>query len=191
LNHRQIKEDALKRFFAVLFLALFGCGLTAPSYAGELGLFVNRPVPYGKCVGGELGQKCTGWGLGASYTVNLKDNLFAYGEVGYHRLPNSQDVIGLSPMKVLEGSLNLKYRTCGRYKVKPYILLGLGLAQVSFEIDTMVNQQTSSSTELVLRGGAGLDFSITKKTTLFAEAFAFESHNVSMIPLRAGIRFNL
>lgn len=181
----------MKRFFLVLFTALVGVGLTSPSYAGEFSIFGNRPVPFGDSAGGADGQKCTGWGAGASYTMNIKNNLFWYVEGAYHELPNVENYSWLSPMKVTEGSINLKYRTCGRYMVKPYILFGVGLAQVDMDVDTPTIHETVTSTELTLRAGGGLDFSLTQKFGLFAEAFAFESHNVSMIPLRVGIRVAL
>ena len=101
------------------------------------------------------------------------------------------DLYWLSSMKVLEVSANLKVRTNDKYKVVPYALLGLGVAEIGIEVDSAEAKATLSSTEVTMKLGGGIDVAASKRWGLYAEAFAWNSKYVTMIPARAGVRFTL
>ena len=181
----------MKRLRLMVAMMLVLSGMTACAIANDISVFGGSPFPHAHSNGGEYGQRSGGWEAGASYSMPIKKGLDFYVEGGYHQLPNAVTYKWLSSMKVLEGSANLKIRTCDRHALKPYVLLGVGLADISFLIDTGVTHVTMSSTEFAIRGGGGFDYITGKKWNLFIEGLLYETINLDMIPVRAGIRLPL
>ena len=172
---------------AALVLAL-SAGAAA---ADGVGLLLGSPFPHGRSEGGLYGQKKGGWELGAAYNRHWTDSVDVVFEAAYRQMPNAEDIPWMSSMKIAEFSTNLKVRTNNQYKVVPYALLGLGLAEIGIEVDSAEAKATLSSTEVTMRLGGGIDVAASKRWGLYAEAFAWNSKYVTMIPARAGVRFTL
>lgn len=175
------------RMMAMLVLCLSAQALSA----GNLSILAGSPFPYGRSEGGWEGQKKGGWEIGASWGTHWTDSVDVVFEAAYRQMPNAVDLSWLSSMKVLEVSANLKVRTNNQYKVVPYALLGLGLAEIGIEVDSAEAKATLSSTEVTMKLGGGIDVAASKRWGLYAEAFAWNSKYVTMIPARAGVRFTL
>jgi opacity protein-like surface antigen len=182
----------LKRTISVLAVLMMLSGAAVNAMANEVSIFGGTPIPHGKTDGGLYGQKKWGWQVGVGYTMPLQESLFLRLEGVYGQIPNAVDYDWLSPMKVLEGSVNLKIRTCDRYSVKPYVLMGMGLAEINVLVDHASVEMTSSSTEMTLRVGLGLDVVPGDgEWGLFVEGMAWESYYLSLVPVRAGVRLSL
>lgn len=180
-------RSVILRTVAVLMLAL-AAGVTA---AGDLSLIGGSPFPHGRSEGGLYGQKKGGWEVGAGWGFHWVDSVGVVVEAAYREMPNAVDLAWLSSMKVAEVSANLKVRTNDKYKVVPYALVGLGLAEIGIEVDSAEARATLSSTEVTMKLGGGVDVLATKRWGLYAEAFAWNSKYVTMIPARLGVRFTL
>jgi len=174
-----------------MIVALFLCLSVQALSAGNLSILAGSPFPYGRTEGGWEGQKKGGWEIGASWGTHWTDSVDVVFEAAYRQMPNAVDLSWLSSMKVLEVSANLKVRTNDKYKVVPYALLGLGVAEIGIEVDSAEAKATLSSTEVTMKLGGGIDVAASKRWGLYAEAFAWNSKYVTMIPARAGVRFTL
>jgi len=77
--------------------------------------------------------------------------------------------------------------------VMPYLLAGVGVAHVNILVDQEREDihVTSSSTEMAIHAGAGLDFGVNDKMGLFVEAMIWESYYISLVPVRGGLRLML
>lgn len=181
----------MKRFHILWMAMLLIFGTATMTLANEIGIFGGTPIPNGQTADQTHGQKRGGWQVGLQYYIPLRESLSCYFELDYAHIPNREDYDWLSPMKLLEGAFCFKVHTCNRYEVKPYILMGAGLAEINFLIDYDPVHVTSSSTELAVRLGGGLDYTASDRLSVFAEAMLWESHYQSLIPVHAGIRFAL
>ncbi len=183
----------MKRFIAVAAI-LAAVGLSTPAFAvDELGLFVGATVPRGETAEeGTYGQK-TGWEAGAFFLRPLNRSIALRADLSHRQLPNKVEIEGVSPMKITELAIHAKIRTCDRYSVMPYLLAGVGVAHVNILVDQEREDihVTSSSTEMAIHAGAGLDFGVNDKMGLFVEAMIWESYYISLVPVRGGLRLML
>jgi opacity protein-like surface antigen len=166
----------------------------APVFAGnEIGILTGASIPRGQTTeDGVYGQK-TGWEAGVFFLRDLNRTLDVRVDLSHRQLPNEVEIKGVSPMKITELALNAKIRTCDKQSVKPYLLAGVGVAHLNVLVDLEREEvhYTSSSTELAIHAGAGLDLDLSGKVDLFVEAMVWESYYVSLLPLRGGLRLAL
>lgn len=179
-----------RNFFVTVMALVLTLGVGTLSAAG-ISLIAGSPFPHGRSEGGYEGQKKGGWELGAAYTRHWVDSVDVVLEGSYRELPNGVDLRWMSPMKMLEVSANLKVRTNNQYKVVPYVLAGLGVAEITIDVDSAKARASLSSTEVTMRLGGGVDIAAAKNWALYVEALAWNSKYVTIIPARLGVRLAL
>lgn len=181
----------MKRNLLITAVALILISMTGLVLADGISLIVGQPYPAGRTEGGLYGQKKGGWEMGAAYQRHWFDSVDVSLEGAYRELPNAVDLSWMSDLKILELSANLKVRTNNQFKVVPYALLGLGVAEVNIEVDSAEARASLSSTEVLMKLGGGIDYQAAKNWAIYAEAFAWNSKYISLMPARLGVRLTL
>lgn len=176
--------------FMIVAAAILSIGVLGAAQANEIGLILGAAIPREQTAEKSIYGQKTGWEAGVFYLLDASRPLDFRADLTHRQLPNYKKIKNVSSMKITEISVNAKLTTCDRYAVKPYLLAGVGLAQVNFlvDIDAQNLHVTSASTEMTIKGGIGADIDLSGKIGLFAEAQLWEGYYVSLLPVRAGLR---
>lgn len=173
----------------MLLLPVFGW-----SQGFTLNLLGGVSVPTGELGEAVVGQK-TGPHFGATLEKQSAGKTSWNLNLEFHSLPNDIAIQGLSPLRIWTGSWNGNY-VLSSGSFRPYVTGGIGIGMRSFTAENIDTQAkvTLSSTEFLLRVGAGFDLAFLGLQDFFVEGAynaLFAEDTLGFLPIRAGYRIRL
>ena len=142
-----------------------------------------------------------GYGFGAGVGLEFTPGIEVIGKFFYNTfsldVPDGADVDG-GDFKSLEFGVDGKYLFMANQpemKIHPYILVGVGMANVKVTEATIGDETfpEESETKLMFNGGGGVEFAVSPKAAIWVDAryatVLTEDESISYLPIRAGVKF--